>query len=166
MPVEDQREEVRRILHSPQFRRAPGLQGFLKLICDYHFQNRSSEINEFVIATEAFGKGLDFAPGENSLVRVQAREIRRRLLEYYQNEGKSSRLILGIPAGHYAAAFTSAETVNVGPRAPSLRSAWLILGGAVRACTALLIAADHERRPIDTKLIRGTVSAAGQNAVP
>jgi hypothetical protein len=166
MLIEDQREEVQRILHSPQFRRAPKLQRFLALVCDYHFQNRSEEINEFVIATEAFGKGPNFDPGADSLVRVQAREIRRRLREYYQNDGNSSRLILDIPTGHYAPAFTPVEAVAAAARlGPSPRFAWPILAwpilaGTVLACAALLIAADHERR----LLIRTTASAATRSA--
>ncbi len=165
MSLEDQREEVQRILHSPQFRRAPKLQRFLELVCDYHFQDRSAEINEFTIATQAFGKGQDFEPSADSLVRVQAREIRRRLREYYQGEGKASRLILDIPIGRYAPVFTSLDVVPAVPavlaapvrRVPSLRSAWLILTGTVLACGALLIAADHERR-----LLIRTASAAGR----
>ena len=155
-----QREEVQRILHSAQFRRAPKLQRFLELVCDYHFQGRSAEINEFAIATQAFGKGPNFEPGEDSLVRVQAREIRRRLREYYQSEGKASRLILDIPIGHYAPVFTPLDAVApTVRRAPSLHSAWLILTGTVLACAALLIAADHERR-----LLMRTASAAGRSA--
>jgi len=159
MSTAGQREEVQRILRSAQFRRAPKLQRFLELVCDYHFQGRSAEINEFAIATQAFGKGLDFDPGEDSLVRVQAREIRRRLREYYQSEGKASRLILDIPVGHYAPVFTSLDAVTPAARwAPSLHSAWLILTGTVLACAALLIAADHERR-----LLMSTASAAGHS---
>src|SRR6185369_16407869 len=147
MSSADQREEVQRILHSAQFRRAPKLQKFLELVCDYHFQGRSAEITEFTIATQAFGKGPDFEPSEDSLVRVQAREVRRRLREYYQSEGKGSRLILDIPIGHYAPVFTSLDAKPASVRrALSLRSAWLILAGTVMACAALLIAADHERR--------------------
>ena len=124
MSLSDQREEVQRILHSPQFRRAPKLQRFLELVCEYHFQDRSAEINEFTIATQAFGKGQDFEPSADSLVRVQAREIRRRLREYYQGEGKASRLILDIPIGRYAPVFTSLDVVPAPPtrRGPSLRS--------------------------------------------
>src|SRR6185436_1428150 len=76
-------EEVHRILQSPQFRRAPKLQAFLEVICRYYLQDRVPEINEFVIATEAFGKSSGFDPSQDSLVRVQAREVRRRLHEYY-----------------------------------------------------------------------------------
>jgi hypothetical protein len=163
MPLGEQREEVQRVLSSAQFRRAPKLQRFLELVCDYHFQNRAAEISEYLIATEAFGKGPNFDPGADSLVRMQAREVRRRLKEYYQAEGKASRVTLDIPTGHYAPVFTSMEVVAPAPavrRTPSLRSAWLILGGTVLACTALLIAADHERR-----LLLRTASAAGHSAV-
>src|SRR5215475_758175 len=121
MRVEDQREEVQRILHSPQFRRAPKLQRFLELVCDYHFQNRSSEITEYVIATQAFGKGPNFEAGEDSLVRVQAREVRRRLREYYQNEGKSSRFVLDIPIGHYAPVFSEISVPAAPPAAAERR---------------------------------------------
>jgi hypothetical protein len=159
MSLADQKEEVQRILHSPQFRRAAKLQRFLELICDYHFQDRSAEISEFTIATEAFGKGPNFEPSEDSLVRVQAREIRRRLREYYQNEGKGSRLILDIPIGHYAPVFTSLDVVPAPVRrVPSLRPAWVVLGGTLLACVALLFAADHERR-----LLIRTASAAVRN---
>src|SRR5215472_11152966 len=164
MSVEDQKQEVQRILHSPQFRRAPKLQRFLELVCEYHFQNRTDQITEFAIATQAFGKGANFDPAEDSLVRVQAREIRRRLREYYQNDGKSNCLILDIPIGHYAPAFTSvgaapreAPPVSV-RRTPILRSEWLMLAGTVAACAVLLIAADQERR-----LLVRTASAAGRS---
>src|ERR1700732_249169 len=146
MSVENQKQEVQRVLHAPQFRRAPKLQRFLELICDYYFQDRCGEITEFVIATQAFGKGPGFEPSEDSLVRVQAREIRRRLREYYQNDGKSSELILDIPIGSYAPVFTPVAEPAFGRRMPAIRAAWLILAGTVVACAALLIAAEHERR--------------------
>jgi hypothetical protein len=74
MSLADQREEVQRILHSPQFRRAPKLQRFLELVCDYHFQNRSAEINEFTIATQAFGKGRTSEPSATPRTGAGARD--------------------------------------------------------------------------------------------
>jgi hypothetical protein len=105
MSVDEQLEELQRVLQSSQFRRAQKLQQFLTLICDYHLQGRSPEVNEFLIATEAFGKGPDFDPSQDSIVRVQAREVRRRLREYYQNEGKTNPLVLDIPVGRYLPVF-------------------------------------------------------------
>jgi len=150
MSLQEQREEVTRILHSPQFRRAPKLQRFIELICEYHFQDRLAEIDEFAVATQAFGKGPNFDPSIDSLVRVQAREARRRLREYYQEDGRASRWILDIPAGHYAPVFTPVNVpVEKSPatrRTVSLRASWVMLGGTFVVCAALLIAADHERR--------------------
>jgi hypothetical protein len=160
MSLQDQKEEVERILQAPQFRRAPKLRCFLAFICEYHFANRSAEINEYEIATRAFGKGAEFNPAEDSLVRVQARELRRRLRDYYQTAGQSSRWILDIPAGHYTPVFTSATKTAAPPstkRAPVFRAAWAMLAGTTLLCAALLIAADHERR-----LIRSTALAAGR----
>jgi hypothetical protein len=166
MSLQEQRDEVVRILHSPQFRRAPKLQRFVELICEYHFQGRLSELDEFAIATRAFGKSPNFDPGVDSLVRVQAREVRRRLREYYQDEGRSSRWVLDIPAGHYAPVFTPAaappETAPPPKRAVPLRAAWVMLAGTFVVCAALLIAADHERR----LMTRTTAMAASRELTP
>jgi hypothetical protein len=146
MSPEKQREEVQRVLHSVQFRRAPKLQRFLSLICEYHFTNRSQDISEFLIATEAFGKGATFDPSQDSLVRVQAREARRRLREYYQDEGKHSRLILDIPIGSYAPVFTQAHGAPQPRRLNSPRIAWVMLSVTALVCAALLFSADRQRR--------------------
>lgn len=161
MSVQDQRDEVQRILQATQFRRAVKLRRFLEVICDYHFQNRSAEINEYLIASQAFDKGPEFDPSEDSLVRVQARELRRRLHEYHRTEGKAARWILEIPVGHYAPVFIAADGRAETPpslhRTPPVRAAWAILAGTVLICAVLLAAMDHERR----LLIRTTAMAAG-----
>jgi len=149
MSLEEQREEFQRVLHSTQFRRAPKLQRFLSLVCEYHFTNRSRDINEFLVATEAFGKGSDFDPSQDSLVRVQAREARRRLREYYMGDGKDSKVILDIPIGSYAPVFSE---VNDAPQPPwpkrvnPLKTAWLMLLVTALVCAALLFSAERQRR--------------------
>jgi hypothetical protein len=146
MSPEKQREEVQRVLHSAQFRRAPKLQRFLSLICEYHFTNRSRDISEFLIATEAFGKGAAFDPSQDSLVRVQAREARRRLREYYQDEGKDSQLILDIPIGSYAPVFIQTHSRSQLARVNSPKIAWGMLSVTALICAALLFSADRQRR--------------------
>jgi len=154
-------EEVHRILQSPQFRRAPKLQAFLEVICRYYLQDRVPEINEFVIATEAFGKSSGFDPSQDSLVRVQAREVRRRLHEYYQGEGKNSLLVLDIPPGSYVPVFTPVVLTPVRSRPSVFKTAWFMLAATALACVALLVAADHERR-----LLLRTSAAATERLAP
>lgn len=146
MSLQEERDEVQRVLHSTQFRRAPKLQRFLSLICGYYFEDRSHDINEYVIATEAFGKGPDFDSSQDSLVRVQAREARRRLHEYYQDEGKDSRLMLEIPLGSYAPIFSTPVRPTAPKRVPMLKTAWVMLASTALVCVALLFSADRERR--------------------
>lgn len=145
--LDEQKAEFQRVLQSGQFRRSAKLQRFLSLVCDYYFQNRASEINEFLIATEAFGKRPDFDPGQDSLVRVQAREVRRRLREYYQNEGKNDSLILDIPLGHYVPEFTAVGRRAARPSRP-FKAAAIMLGATALACIAILFMADRERRQL------------------
>src|SRR5215472_14735856 len=144
---DEQKAEFQRVLHSAQFHRTPKLQRFLSVVCDYYFQNRAAEINEFLIATEAFGK-KDFDPSQDSLVRVQAREVRRRLREYYQQEGKGSRLILDIPLGHYVPDFTAIETPKPARTFRIFKPAGIMLGITAMVCIAILFMADRERRQL------------------
>ncbi|MBM3810808.1 MAG: hypothetical protein FJW20_04155 [Acidimicrobiia bacterium] len=81
LSVSEERQELERVIHSPQFRRAPQLQRFLVFICESHFQGAAEQLSEFQVATEAFGRSGDFDPAQDSIVRVQAREARRRLRE-------------------------------------------------------------------------------------
>jgi hypothetical protein len=148
MSIEEQREELQRVLHAAQFRRAPKLQKFLSLICEYHFENRSSEISEFLIASEAYGKGTDFDPSQDSIVRVQAREARRRLREYYQGEGKQSRLVLEIPIGSYIPTFTAAGLSRAGRRALSFAALWPKLSVAALVAIAILLFLDFRRNAL------------------
>lgn len=168
LSIQEQREEVQRVLHSPQFRRSPKLQRFLELICDYHFQGRPSEITEYMIATEAFGKGESFDSTHDSLVRVQAREARRRLREYYQSEGSGSALVLDIPLGSYAPVFSSnghGPATNHRPSLPLWKRPFLssaaLLAVTLAVSAALLVTAYRERR----QLINSPALASGSIGV-
>lgn len=103
--VEQEKEELGRILQSPQFCKAPRLQKFLRFVCDCYFQGKADQINEYLVGVEVFGKKADFSAAEDSIVRVEARELRRRLREYYQNGGRDSALVLDLPLGGYSPKF-------------------------------------------------------------
>ncbi|MGE5645020.1 MAG: hypothetical protein ACM336_04430 [Acidobacteriota bacterium] len=132
----DERAELQRILDSRQFRRAPKLQKLLTLVCEYYFAGRATEINEFLIAGEAFDRRTDFDPSQDSIVRVQAREARRRLREYYQGEGRRSRLVLDIPIGSYIPTFTPVHPARSAFSFPAL---WPKLAVAVLAAIGVLL---------------------------
>lgn len=118
---EQEKEELDRILQSSQFCKAPRLQKFLSVVCEYYFRGKADQINEFLLGVEAFGKKADFNVAEDSIVRVEAREVRRRLREYYQNGGRNSTLVLNLPIGGYCPRFIPAgKDVPAKPKLPKI----------------------------------------------
>ncbi len=64
---------------------------------------------ELEIASEVFGKGSDFDPNQDSLVRVYMHNLRQKLDNYYAREGNPSGDRLAIPKGEYRLAVISAR---------------------------------------------------------
>lgn len=60
---------------------------------------------ETTIAIEVFGKKTDFNSNEDPIVRVYVSKLRRKLQEYYNNEGKHDKIRFEIPRGHYEIIF-------------------------------------------------------------
>ena len=79
--------EVDLVLRSGVFEKAPRLEKFFLYICRLHFEGRADEIKEYSIALEALGRSSDFDPKKDSIVRVEAHRLRKRLEEYYRGAG-------------------------------------------------------------------------------
>ena len=62
--------------------------------------------NEINIAEDVFGR-KNFDPSEDTMVRVYIYKLRKKLDEYYKNEGKSEKVQIRIPKGHYKVEFLS-----------------------------------------------------------
>src|SRR5262249_23148406 len=73
--------------------------------CDFYLQGRAGELNEYVIAYDVFGRGNDYHPSSDPIVRVVAHEIRKKLEAYYQGDGSRDLIRIDIPAGSYQPAF-------------------------------------------------------------
>ena len=61
---------------------------------------RGDALKERTIATEVFGRGINFEPGEDSVVRVRAREVRKRLSEFYA-ANPPHPIRIDLPVGGY-----------------------------------------------------------------
>jgi hypothetical protein len=105
----EKREALKRLLQSRLFSKAKRTSRFLEFVCDQTFLGNSEKLNEYLIGVEIYERGADFDPQQDAIVRVQAHEIRRKLKEYYQDEGKDDPLRLDFPAGHYVPVFSRAE---------------------------------------------------------
>jgi hypothetical protein len=102
-----QKHELQTVLASGIFNRAPNLEQLLKYICSKYFEGAAEEIKEYNIAVEALGRPAEFDQKRDSIVRVEAHRLRKRLKEYYQGHGASHAIHIEIPSGQYAPHFVS-----------------------------------------------------------
>ena len=112
-PYEKQ-AELRRILESKFFAKAPKRRLFLEFTTGRALQGEGEKLNEYLIGVEVYERGSDFDPQQDPIVRVQAHEIRRALKSYYQEEGKLSPFRIDLPAGQYAPVFSRVQPPDGG----------------------------------------------------
>jgi hypothetical protein len=106
-PTPDEKlEQLERVLHSQVLQGSESLMALLRYLVGEGVADRDNQIRESTIALEVFGRGNDFDPRTDSVVRVQAKRLRAKLQEYYETEGKSDRVSIDLPKGHYKVAFS------------------------------------------------------------
>lgn len=93
------------VVNSTAFERSPRLRAFLLFICEMELTGRRLEINEQQIGVKVFGRTEGYNPGDDSIVRSQARLLRQRLEEHFRTAGQNSPLRIEIPKGSYVPFF-------------------------------------------------------------
>lgn len=94
-----------RVAASPEFQKAKRLREFLLYVCRKALTNRKDELREHLIAIDLFGRQPGYNPAEDNIVRVEARELRRRLDTYFYTVGRSEPIRITIPKGGYVPCF-------------------------------------------------------------
>jgi pimeloyl-ACP methyl ester carboxylesterase len=96
------RQQINEIEQSPLFRHAPKLVALLRYIIDAELTGRAGALGQSDIAIDVMGRGADFDPSIDSVVRVEAGRLRARLREYYATEGRDAAIRIVLPKGRYA----------------------------------------------------------------
>jgi TolB-like protein len=105
-PTEESvRQELEKILTSPQLVSSPILQNFLRFIVEKTLAGESTSLKAYRVATEALGKDVDFDPNLDPAVRILAGRLRRSLAHYYQERGKNDAVLIDLPRGAYVPGF-------------------------------------------------------------
>jgi hypothetical protein len=104
---EAQRAEVEKVLHSEYFAHAPTLAHLLSYLCEKRFAGEAHQIKEYSIGVEVFHRGSSFDQNSDSIVRVEANRLRKRLAAYYAGPGAPNLLHIAIPVGQYVPEFQS-----------------------------------------------------------
>jgi hypothetical protein len=111
----EEREELERLLASGFLSRSPSLVQFVRYICQKYFDGEIHQIKEYNVAVEALGRPADFDQKRDSIVRVEAHRLRKRLQEFYAQEGCSHPIRIELPPGSYAPVFRRPDTFEVEP---------------------------------------------------
>ena len=132
------REQLQQILGSRPFLTATRARRFLTYIVEQTLAGQTDSIKELVLGIEVCDRPSDFDPKIDTIVRVEAGKLRKRLEEYYADEGVAAPLRIEIPKGGYVPQFQLRDKPLIldipGPAAHSFR---YVAG----ACAVLLIAA-------------------------
>ena len=155
------RAQLERILASSVFRSSKRYSSLLRYVVEETLEGRSDHLKERTIGVDVFGRATDYDTNTDHVVRSVAGDVRRRLAQYYMEDGRAVELRIELQLGSYVPQFRVPEerfspssVVDV-PEAPARFEAaatipaprpirlwrWLALAGIVAALfvTVLLI---------------------------
>jgi TolB-like protein len=106
------RNHLQEVLSSEAFKGGKRAQEFLQIIVEHALAGRLDSLRERMLGAEMFGRAIDYDTGNDSVVRVKASEVRRRLAEYYRKLQTPPAVRIELPTGTYVPQFrwTSIES--------------------------------------------------------
>ena len=99
------REELSRILESPWFIQSGRLSWFLRFTVEATLAGKADPLKEYVIGTEVYDRKPPHHPSGDSIVRSEARRLRKKLTDYYASAGKDDAIFIYYRPGSYIPTF-------------------------------------------------------------
>ena len=121
---EEVRAQLVRILESKLFVQSERLQRFLRFTVEHTLAGDTDRIKEYTLGRDVFDRDETYDPRVDSIVRVEARRLRRKLDEYYAEAGAHDPIVIEIRQGSYIPLFRYAARAKpvLLPFTPPLRS--------------------------------------------
>ena len=102
----DARAELDRIVQSTDFPATPRNRKFLAYVVEKELAGLHEEICPALVGVRVFGRGEDFDPNKDPIVRIEAGKLRRDLETYYLKAGRRNPLRISVPKGGYRPSFS------------------------------------------------------------
>jgi TolB-like protein/Flp pilus assembly protein TadD len=99
------RLHLNEVLSSHAFAGSKRTQDFLQLIVGHALEGEVDSLRERMIGAEMFGRPVDYDTGSDSVVRVKATEVRKRLAQYYTETEERPAIRIELPSGSYMPRF-------------------------------------------------------------
>ena len=100
---------IERITASPSFQKSARLRDLLCFLAERTLHGQTQDLSEHRIGIAVFGKADGYSVLEDSSVRVHVRQLRLKLHEYFDGEGRDEPSIIEIPKGAYTTLFRTVE---------------------------------------------------------
>src|SRR5260221_3327953 len=107
--------QLETLLASRHLRESHQLPCYLEFVVRETLSGRQDGLKEYLLGCQVFGRRQDYDPRADGIVRVQATTLRKRLAQYYAEEGVSARVVIELPRGGYVPAFHFPDTVAPAP---------------------------------------------------
>jgi len=151
------------VLESPQFCNSWRRARFLRTVVERSLEGRAEDLKESVVGVMVFDRPPDYDPKIDSIVRVQARQLRGKLREYYAGAGSGERIRIELPKGSYAPVIrTLGQTesarlvaIDSAPLRPAAHLRFYPSRALVRIPTMNTSATHHRRDSHRTARVRG-----------
>jgi hypothetical protein len=127
---EEERAELETVLDAPVFRKTPNQSRILRYLCEKRMGGDMEPVKEYQIAVDVLGRSEDYDQREKSTVRVEVYRLRKKLKQYYEQEGSDHAVRIVIEPGQYAAHFVrAADFANLPALSDSLEGEDLDIAG-------------------------------------
>lgn len=110
--AEPMREELRSVIASPDFARAPIMKRLLSFLVEETAAGRGDQLKAYSVAVDGLGRAPDYDARADSYPRVQVGRLRRMLENHYRANPPIDGLRLTIPSGRYRVAMQPIEDVS------------------------------------------------------
>ncbi len=165
-------EHLEQILSHPHFSNSKRYAAVFRYIVERTLEGNESQLKERTIGIEVFNRTPDYDTANDHVVRSAMSEVRRRLTQYYNENGNSSELRIVLQPGSYIPHFSREKAsksappipvVEPGPSAQSevsslprpskrilSRGAALLLGISLLIALAILLFMEYPSDPMQT----------------
>ncbi|NOZ61061.1 MAG: hypothetical protein GXO74_05225 [Calditrichaeota bacterium] len=128
---------LEKIISSKAFDKTDKYSQLLTYLVNCSIRNKIPK--EYSIAVDVFDKDKDFDPSLDTIVRYYMHRLRKKLNEYYSDEGRSDKIKLVIPKGHYEVKFLRNSKTPVKFWQNFTRKDWVFVFTIVFLCLSALL---------------------------
>ncbi len=94
-------ECLERVLSSPVFEKSLRQQDLLRYLVKENLAGNGQRLKGYTLGVELFGRGVDFDPTTDAIVRVEVGRLRTKLREYYGSNSHGDAVTFALPKGGY-----------------------------------------------------------------